>query len=141
MQGVAPGCQIVPACATGAFRVWGDHGYARLHQIIPVVDLFRVAFTHQENDGGGVRCGVVRQAFNPVLIDASAFRDGIHVVSQRQGHDIGFDTVNDRRCLLTGTAVRLADHHVVAGFLFPVRRERFVVLIVQFTCRIVRHVQ
>ena len=54
--------------------------------------------------------------------------------------DIGFQTVGHRTRLLAGAAVRLADHHVVAGLLLPVRAERFVVLFVQLARWIIRYV-
>ncbi|MNR31601.1 hypothetical protein D3C85_1491220 [compost metagenome] len=105
------------------------------------MNLFRVAFTHQEDDGRGVRRRVVRQAFNPVLINTTALCNGVHVIGQRQRDHVGFDAVDDRRRLFARATVRLANHHVIAGFLFVVGRKGFVVLIVKLTRRIVRHVQ
>ena len=104
------------------------------------MNLFWVAFTYKEHDGGGIRRGVIRQTFQPVFIDTAAFRDRINIVGQRQRHDIGFDTVDHRRRLFTGAAMRLANHHIVAGFLFPVRAECLVVLFVQLARWIIRYV-
>ena len=105
------------------------------------MNLFGIAFADQEHDGGGVRRGVIRQAFNPVFIDTATFSNGIHVVSQCQRHNIGFNTVDDGSRLFTRTAMRLADHNVVARFLLPVRAEGLIVLLVQFTRWIVRYVK
>ena len=51
MQSIAPGCQIVPAGAAGAFRVRGNDRHARFDQVVPVMDLFRVALADEEHDG------------------------------------------------------------------------------------------
>ena len=140
MQGIAPGRQVVPASAAGAFRVRGDDRHARFDQIVPVMDLFRVALTDEEHDGGSIGRGVIRQALQPVFIDTTALSDRVDVVGQRQRNHIRFNTVNHRSRLLAGAAVRLADHHVVAGLLLPVRAERFVVLFVQLARWIIRYV-
>src|SRR5471032_1711982 len=65
-QGVAPGCQVIPAGAARGFRIWRDDRYARLDQVIPVLDAFRVALAYQEHDGRGVRRAVVRKFLLPV---------------------------------------------------------------------------
>lgn len=39
------------------------------------------------------------QALDPVFINAPALGDGINVIGQRQGHNVGFNTIDDRRCL------------------------------------------
>ena len=101
------------------------------------MDLFRVAFTYQENDGRGVGRGVIRQAFDPVFVDTATLGDRVNIVGQRQGHHVGFNTVDDGGRLLARTTVRLANHDIVAGFLLPVCRKRFVVLFIQFTRRVV----
>ncbi|MNV68009.1 hypothetical protein D3C71_1608360 [compost metagenome] len=105
------------------------------------MNLFWISFAYQEDNGGSVRRGVVRQTFNPVFINTPALSDGVYVVGKRQGDHVRFDPVDDRGSLFTGAAMRLANHHVIPGLLLVMRRERFVVLIVKLTRRIVRHVQ
>ncbi len=104
------------------------------------MDAFRVIFTNQEDNGRGVGRRVVRQTLNPVFINTTAFCNGINIRLQRQCDHIRPNAVNYGGRLLTRTAMRLTNHDIIAGFLFVVRTERFVVLFVQFTCWIVGNI-
>ncbi len=104
------------------------------------MDLFRIALADEEHDGGGIRRRVIRQAFQPVFIDAAAFGNSVDIVGQRQRDHIRFNTVNHRGRLFARATMRLADHHVVAGLLLPVCAKRFVVLFVQLARWIIRYV-
>src|SRR5690606_1606165 len=46
LQGITPGREIVPACTTGGFRVGSDDLHVIAHQVIPVLDVFRVTLAH-----------------------------------------------------------------------------------------------
>src|SRR5690606_11495185 len=65
--GPGPGREIVPARTARGLRVRGHDLYVALHQIAPVTDALRVTLANEENDGGGVRGGIMRQAAAPVL--------------------------------------------------------------------------
>ncbi|CSH53794.1 Uncharacterised protein [Shigella sonnei] len=65
------------------------------------MDLLRIALTHQENNGGSVRCGVIRQTFDPLFINPPTFRNRVHVIGQSQRDNISFNTVDYRRRLFT----------------------------------------
>jgi hypothetical protein len=83
---------------------------ARLHQVVPVLDALGIALAHQEHDGRGVGRGVLRQALLPVGGDQLALvGDGVDVIGQRQGDDIGLQAVDHRAGLLARAAVRLLD--------------------------------
>ncbi len=101
------------------------------------MNLLRVAFAHQEDDGRRVRRRVVRQAFYPVFLNAPAFGDGVNVIGQRQRHHVGLDAVDHRGRLFAGTAVRLSHRHLVAGFRLIVLAECRVVSLIELTRRIV----
>src|SRR5690606_9240171 len=69
LHGITPGGQVVPAGTAGGFRVGGDDFHVVTDQIIPVLDVLRVAVAHQQHDGGRVGRDVVCQAALPVLRD------------------------------------------------------------------------
>jgi hypothetical protein len=91
---VTPGREIIPARAAGSFRIRGYHSDARPNQVRPVFDAFRVAFTDQEDDGRGIRCAVLRQAFLPGRIEDMGLIGYIDVIGQGKGDDIGLEAVN-----------------------------------------------
>ncbi len=69
----APGRQIGIARVAGGFRVRENQLHVRAHQVIPVVNVFRVPFTDQERHGGVKRRAIVRQTRLPVGRDQIAF--------------------------------------------------------------------
>ena len=46
--------------------MWRNHLHLGLHQIVPIVNLFRIAFPHEEQDRRGVRATVVGQPPLPI---------------------------------------------------------------------------
>lgn len=69
------------------------------------------------------------------------FGDGVDVVGQRQGHDIGFQTVNDRPGLLAGTAMRLLDFHRFTTLAIPMLGESRIKLLIEFASGIVGNIE
>ncbi|MPN06447.1 hypothetical protein SDC9_153703 [bioreactor metagenome] len=134
---------MIPAGAAGSLRIRSDDLDSGLDQVFPGFDVFRVALADQEDDGGGVRRTVFRQAFLPILRNQSApgAGDGVDVVGERQRHHVGGDAVDHGPRLLSGTAVGLADHHILPGLLFPVFPELFVVGAIKFAGGIIRNVE
>ena len=64
--GIAPGGEIIPARAAAGLRVGRDDLDARADQVVPIVDLLRIALADQEDDRRIIRRAVVRQARLPV---------------------------------------------------------------------------
>src|SRR6185369_8726245 len=126
------GRQVVPAGAAGGLGIGGDDRDTRLHQVVPVFDLFGIALTHQEDDGGGVGGAVVGQFLLPARLDQGLLGDGVDVVGQSQGDHISLEAVDDSTGLFAGTAMGLFDGDVVTGFTLPVRSESLVEICVQF---------
>ena len=54
------------------------------------MDLLRISLTYQENNGGSVRCGVIRQTFDPLFINPPAFRNCVHVRTMSITMDISW---------------------------------------------------
>ena len=67
--------------------------------------------------------------------------DLVDVACQRQGHDIGLQTVNHRAGLLAGAPVRLIDGDRLARPGLPVGCEGGVELLVELARRIIGHVE
>src|SRR5208283_5653717 len=102
LGGVTPGREEIPACATGRFRIWGNHLYARLDQIIPIL----VPFSDQKIDCGGVRGTVIREALLPVLRDEVAVGvERVDICGERKCHDVRSESINHGTRLFTRAAV------------------------------------
>src|SRR5690606_17298075 len=100
------------------------------------------ALAYQEDDGGGVRRTVVGEASLPVGGNlAGLLGDGVDVVGQGQGDDVGFEPVDHRPRLFPRAAVRLLDGDGLAGLRLPVAGELGVEVLVELACRIVRNVE
>ena len=69
----APCRQIGITRVTRRFRVRENQLHVGAHQVVPVVDILRVALTHQEAHGGVERRAIIRQARLPVRRDKLAF--------------------------------------------------------------------
>lgn len=63
----------------------------------------------------------MRQLILPARLDQTLSGDGIDIISQRQGDDIGIKAVDNSTGLLAGTAVGLFNRYSIPGFLLPVR--------------------
>ena len=95
-----PRGQIGITRVTGGFRIREDQLDVRTHQVVPVVDVFRVALAHQEAHGGIERRAVVRQAALPVRRDQLAFVvQDLHVSHLVVGHHIRFQPLQNSQRL------------------------------------------
>lgn len=84
----------------------------------------------------------MRQTGAPVLVDlAGILDDGVDIALQCERDHIRFQTVDDRARLLAGTAMRLLDGEVFTGVGLPLLGEGFVEILVEFTGRIIGHVE
>ena len=104
--GELPCGQIIPARTARCFGVGGDDLDVRAHQIIPILDALGVARAHDQHDGGGVGCAVVRQTLLPVFGNQLAVgMQGIHIACQSQRDHIGIVAIDHRAGLLARAAV------------------------------------
>ena len=122
---VAVGFQAVAVCAqegvaavAGYFGVGDDDFQVVLGQVVPVFNLFRVAFADEEDGGAGEGDGVVGEGFLPVGFDQAFFNQEFDVGALVHGNDVGFQAVGHGQCLFARTAVRLLDGDVRAVVLF-----------------------
>ena len=139
---ILPRRQVVPLGAARRFRIRRDDGHPGASQIIPILDLLRIAGPYEKHDRAGVRRGVMWQSVLPV--GRNQFRyllQSVDVTRQRQRHDIRRETVDNGASLFTGAAVRLLDGDVIARLGFVMGRERFVEFNIEFTRRIVGNVE
>ena len=142
LERVSPGAQIIPARAAGGLGIGRDHRNAGLHQIVPILDVFGIALSHQEHDRRGVGSAVLRQPLLPVgRKQAGVLGNSVDVVGQRQGYDIGLQTVNHRAGLLARSTVGLLDRDCLAGLRLPVFGESLVEILIQLARRIVGNIQ
>src|SRR5271167_1178359 len=66
LQRVAPCRQKIPSRTARGFRIRRDYRDARLHEVVPIVNLLRIPFAHQQHDGRSVGATVVRQPRLPI---------------------------------------------------------------------------
>mmetsp|Transcript_38549 Transcript_38549/g.63491 ORF Transcript_38549/g.63491 Transcript_38549/m.63491 type:complete len:347 (-) Transcript_38549:206-1246(-) len=137
----APGRQVAIAAVAGDLGVGDDDLHAGPGQVAPVLDALGVALAHQEDDGGRVGAGVVRQLFLPVGTEQAAVGQRVDVIGQGQGDDIGLQAVDDRARLLARAAVRGLDAQRLAGLGLPVLREGLVEILVELAGRVVGDVE
>jgi hypothetical protein len=79
------------AQAPGAARlgIGHDHLHVRAGQILPILDVFRIALAHEKADRRSVRAGVVRQFLLPARLDQPGALDRDNVPGEGQSDDIG----------------------------------------------------
>ena len=65
--GISPGGEIIPAGASGSFRVGRHDGHPVLYDIVPILDSLGVSRTNHEDDRRGVGGAVVRESLLPIL--------------------------------------------------------------------------
>ena len=136
------GRHVVPARAAGGLGIGRDHLHAWPDQVAPVVDVLGIALADQEDDGGRVGRGVLRQAGLPSRRDQPGLLgDGVDVGGDAERHHVGLQPVDHRQRLLARAAVALVDGHVLAGLALPIGGEDGVVGLVELTRRIVADVQ
>src|SRR5690606_66096 len=97
-------------------------------QVIPVLDVPRVALADQERHGRIVGRGGLGQTVTPVFRDqVAALVEDVRVGHLVVGHYIGPQALNDGLSLTGGASMGLLDLHALAGLFFPVLHEQFVV--------------
>ena len=130
------------AAVAGGFRVGQNDLHAVFGQIAPVLDVFRIAFAHQENDVAGIRHGIIRQARVPIVFNQAFFHQKLDIGSLVHGDHIGGQTVGHGQSLLAGAAVRLLDFNrctaVFRSIFFDKQR---IVFFIKISCDIIRDVQ
>lgn len=142
IPGITPSGEIVPTGAAGCLRIGRDDADAVANDVGPIVNSFGIAFTDEEDDGGGVGNAVIGEAGGPVGVDdVGLVNDGVDVVGEAEGDDVGLETFDDGAGLLAGAAVGLLDFESLAGFLFPGRGEVVVDFLIEFASGVVRDVE
>ena len=100
-QYIAPSRQIGPSCPTGGLGIGSDHRDSRFDQVRPVFNRFRVAFADQKHNRRSVRSTVIRKPALPIRWQQPRFlADGINVISEPKGDNIGFQPVDNCPSLL-----------------------------------------
>jgi len=105
------------------------------------MNLLRISFAHEEDDGRGVRAGIIRQGFFPAWVDEAGALDGSDVPRQTERDDVGLQAVDDRAGLFARSAVRLLDGDGFARLVLVIVGKCLVDLLVEFACGIVRHIE
>ena len=142
LEAIGPRRQVVPAGAARRLRVRRDHRHAGPRQVVPVLDLLRVALADQEHDRRRVGRAGVGQPRRPVGRNQLAGRhQRVDVVGERQGDDVGLEAVDDRARLASRAAVRLVDGDVLPGLGLPLLGEGDVDRLIQLAGRIVGDVE
>ena len=77
--GPCPSGEIVPACASGSFRVRRDDSDAVFDEVAPVLEILRVTLANEEDDGGCVRSAVQRKFLDPAIFDKACIAHSVHV--------------------------------------------------------------
>ncbi|MNI80521.1 hypothetical protein D3C73_1370570 [compost metagenome] len=77
----------------------------------------------------------------PAFVDQSFILQGIDIVTEGKRHNVCFQPFKHRTALRSGTAMGLLNRNLLAGLLLPISCERFVVILVQLTCRVIGDVQ
>jgi hypothetical protein len=108
-----------PAGDAGAARVGGDDFDVGAAQIGPLPDLFGVAGTGDDRDGGLGDDRFMREFVFPVVVDQVGLNDFVDVESKGQVGDVGFESIEDRAGLGTGAAVALVDRNALVVFVPP----------------------
>ena len=120
-QGPGPGRQIVPARTARGLGIWGNHINARANEIAPVTDLPWITLAHQEDDGGGIGAGIIRQARLPIRRqELGLLSNLINIIGQGQGYDIGLKAIDHGTGLFAGAAMALVYHKVLADPGLPI---------------------
>ncbi len=91
-----------------AERVHGNDLDAGLDQVVPALDLLRVAVAQAEDDDG-VPDDAVVALLVPVLVDQALVDQVVDVVARVEDHAVGREAVRDRLALRRGRPVRGPD--------------------------------
>ena len=71
-----------------------------LTTIRPIVNPFRIAFTHNENNGRRVWRAVVRKLVAPIRLDEAGFGEFVDVRSNAERNDVCLQAVRTARACL-----------------------------------------
>src|SRR5581483_2991011 len=103
----------VPLGRTGAERVRRHDLDAGADEVVPALDVFRVAVADGEDDDG-VGCDPAVGLPAPALVDEPGVDEQVHVVACRQEDDVGGQPRGDRLRLVGRGAERLREGDVLA---------------------------
>src|SRR5690606_8513075 len=90
-------------------RVREDHLHVITHKVIPVLDVLRVAFAHQEGRHRIEGRRLVAELALPIFRNETTLNEGIDVRYLIEGHDISLKALQDGAGLARRTTVRLVD--------------------------------
>src|SRR5690606_34418450 len=111
-------------------------------QVIPVLDVLRVALADQERHGRIVGRAGIGQTVTPVFRDqVAALVEDVYVGHLVVGHHIGPQALNDGLSLTGGASMGLLDLDSLAGFFLPFLNEKFVVGGKQFARDVIRGIE
>src|SRR3954447_5433102 len=126
-QVVEAGLSVLAAAALGAVggedvplrrarreRVRREDLDARLEQVVPGVDVLRVALAHDEADDG-LRDEALGRCVGPVVRDQPALDETVHVGRERERDDVGRQPGLDRAALVAGRAEGLLERDAASG--------------------------
>jgi hypothetical protein len=113
---VAPRGEVIPLAAAGGARIGCDDLHAVGDEIVPVADVLGITLVDDEDDRGGVRRAVVRQARLPIGGEQRGFlRELVDDTRTLEADDVGLGAVLDGARLRLGAAVRTGDGELVSG--------------------------
>src|SRR3954447_4106773 len=98
----------VPLRRAARERVRREDLDAGLQQVVPRVDVLRVALADDEADDR-TRDEAARRRARPALVDEARLDEAVHVGGQRERHDVGREARLDRAALVAGGAERLLE--------------------------------
>jgi len=122
---------------TTALWVRGDDLNLFVHQIVPVSDLFRIAFPDEENYRRSIRGTVIGKFLFPAFFNQSGLLDQCDIMLKCQCHDIGVTSLHDGTRLCTGTSVGLNNIHFFSRFFLIIFLKQRIICFIKFSCRIV----
>lgn len=122
----SPGGQGVPASGTGRRGIGGDDLDARLHEVVPPLDVLRVALADAEHHDRGRHDALVG-AVVPGVVDQTGVHEPVDVGGDGQVDVVGLEAVDHGTALVAGGAVRGREAHVLAlGGLLELLGDRLV---------------
>src|SRR5262249_48310892 len=136
-----PGTEEAQITISRRLRVWRDDLDARLHQVRPVPDVFRISFSDDENDGRVIGERSIRQSINPPVLDESLLANSIDIDDRSDRDNVSLQPVDDSSCLRAGTTMRLFNGHFISRFLLITGNEVDIDISPEFPRRIVGDVQ
>ena len=140
--GEFPRGKIIPLPAAGSFRIRRNNFHIVANQIVPIANIFRIAFADKKNHRRSVRRRIVGEFVSPAAANQAGIFYLRHVVSKRKRHHVGTKSVDDCASLFAAAVVRLLQKNFfVAQITRPVLQKFFVVFGIKFACRVIRDVQ